>query len=416
MKRALVLLLGLIVLVESSKASDIEYGASGLAGLSSRADLVVRAISLQKVPSASSRFSTYSVSVGAVLRGVVDPDQPLLVRVPAGLDFLSASLVHDSLLFLDTDPNDAGFMEVSVGGVRTSLLIAGRLGAVDVSSSSPPNRESKIKTFLSIAGLPERLSWARDAIGSDDEYLERSALFDFASPGAVGGDVVVKILKDAIDRQQVAAGNLSVVVDALRNSGSPEALEVLGDLVDDAKAQMFVKNSAIEAMPALPGGLEMLKGISLGNGQLKDRARLQLDQMQDEASLVFAMKDADRLIPLLDSPDVKLRDDALGKLIAGEPSSDLVAAYRRLLQRDSWAGTTVKLLIVEDLSTFDGALAATLLKDVAADSDQSDLVRRRAIINIGKFESAISKPILTRLATKLEDAKLRNLAKASVNQ
>jgi hypothetical protein len=271
----LILLTGLTI-AAPAYSDDLPFGADALRQLSTQATAVVRSSQPSRQGSDSARaddptrakYAVFSVAVAEVLKGDLTVGASIRIAFPESLVIQDLDQLKDAILFLRpfTDVDTAQSNIPQNGTVY--LVISGRYGAVD---SAPPNRAEAIKQYLGSTSndairSETVLSWTDRYIKDPDPFLQRSAVVELYHER--GQARALDQLSTALKSDAVLPASKSIAIDALKENATAAAAQQLRDVAEDDKTHRTLRERAIKAVGAMPGGRNQLQQWSSSPDQV----------------------------------------------------------------------------------------------------------------------------------------------------
>jgi HEAT repeats len=260
-------------------ADDLPFGADALRHLAKEAQVVVHItqphrLSIAKVEPNTLygvNYSLYEVKVVDALRGSVAPGQELQIAFPLSVDVASVDDLSNAIVFLTKPSADLRKSSNLPPDQNVYLVVSGRYGAVAAQSTV---RKQAIERYLgaqSNAQVPLAdaavgqgvLGWTQQYVGSDDKFLQRSAVIDLYAER--GRPEAVRQLHDALKSDVVSASVKQTAIAALESIGTVSVLSPLKDAAENKQWDIAVRKAAVKATGNLPGGDAQLKRWIVAN-------------------------------------------------------------------------------------------------------------------------------------------------------
>ena len=226
----------------------------------------------------------YKIKVDDVIKGKIEKGASLTIAVPESVNLKELEQLNGSILFVSGPLQGDQRTAINVSDAEKDpvyLLISGRYGAVPTTGGT---RSEAIREYLAegvnggvaaladqpIAGAKPRLKWAEHHLLSDDTFLQRSSILEMSK--LPSDPKVVELLAKAVRSEAVTPQNKSDAVNALQSSNTPQALLPLKELAEDAKVPKALRDAAVKAVGAVPGGREELLKWSNGDDKVLNPA------------------------------------------------------------------------------------------------------------------------------------------------
>lgn len=269
----LILLTGLTVGLPAY-SDDLPFGADALRELTTQASAVVRASQPSRLAADSAddasraKYALFSVTVAEVLKGDLAVGTSIRIAFPESLTIQNVNQLKDAILFVRPFREvDMAQTNIPQGGTAY-LVISGRYGAVD---SAPANRKEAIKQYLDSTSndairSETVLSWTDQYIKDSDPFLQRSAVVDLYHERSQAK--ALEQLSNAVKSDAVLPASKAVAIDALKENSTDAAVQQLRGVAEDDKTQRALRERAIKAVGAMPGGRNQLQQWSTSPDQL----------------------------------------------------------------------------------------------------------------------------------------------------
>ena len=404
-------------LVGSTQAIDLKYGADTLPYLASEADVIVKVVEPERGKTRTSTVAAYRVTVREAVKGEAAAGERLWILVPSGIDLADAKKLAGGLLFLRGPVERAEASKLGVGtDERSFWLVSGEHGALG-GQASDALPEGDVRRYLELANTEAKLEWAQEQLKKKDEYLQRSAMFELAEPELAKNPRSVEILGESVKSDIVLELNKETAVQLLQKSGSRRALEVLREVAIDEKTSPQLRESAIQAMPGLPGANNVLKDLAeKGPPLVRPTAADVVKVLKLEPVSGPEPRAVNKLEEMLRSDRSKERSQAFAELGRLGASDDSLKVLKIVFSEQLPGGTTDKLRAVHQAGRFGTLESVKLLQSVAADKSQPDIVRSEAVLEISNQPAGISLDAMEQLSTSLEAGAIKDLTTSLTTQ
>ena len=398
-------------LATGSAASDLRFGADGLPYLARNAAVVVEVASARKMR-ATPDAQLFEVNPGTFLKGTAAA--PLLVVVAVTRDVPPPEVGPGATLFLRA--RRAGAFDGIVPADRPAFeVVSGGVGVVKHDDAG--NRQRSVREYVALSESGRKFEWAKANLGAEDPYVQRSAMLEMAEPTrSLSDQAVVQALADCVRATGTKWDNKSVAVSLLAQSRSPVATQALDGLARDLKAPHALRLDAVQAISGLPGGRERLRELQ-ADPVLAPKVKILLERRDAGEGPVSAaprrnLADVRRLMASATAAERKEAASAAAEL---RFSADVVRMLRQAAG-PAEKSPAVQLAAVESLARFNRRESALALSEIARDAQLPSTVRASALLSLARIESGVSQPVLRQLATSLQDAELKKLAKGLAEQ
>lgn len=398
-------------LAANASSEDLEFGADSLPYLADSADLVARVSGAERIQARQRSVSAYTVTIGEVIRGDGSAGANVTILVPRGFDVQTPEQLSQGVLFLRrVDDVEISDLEVASPDRPFYWLVSGSYGALGSDTEDPRKAVAaeQVREYVQLRDRDAKLRWAESQIGAGNEYLQRSALFELAQPEYADEPRAVQILGEAARSTTVDELNRGTAIQLLEKSESPQALDVLKEVATDQRASASLRRSAVQAMPGLPGGQEVLRDLAVsGAPELKPVAQEVLGDFTPQGA---PSADLEEIQGMLLSPKRVDRERGFRQLDEARPSAETVRVLGAVIVEGTPGGTGDKIRAVEALGEQRSREAIERLAAVAKDTGQPEVVRSQAILEIAKQPTGLRIGVMEDLSQNLEPGQLQDLA------